>query len=372
MKGKAYFRTLAAGCIVCVGVVTAMTVITDPYVRFHMPNKAFVYQFENENTRLFAPGYAKQADFSAAIVGTSHSMNFDPLQTEALWGVPTQKLPLQGATVHELRLLLDIAYDSGKQLDYVFCNIELDRQYNKVEWDYISEFNPGYNFDFDYLSQMRYLFNGDTFRNRVLPMWKKLLRGEKGYVPSKSFFGYTQHTLTMGPDAVLKDFAGKDMPVEEIYVNEVSESEIENVHEIVQKNYCELIEAHPETEFYFYIPPYSIAWWGNSLMAGDMQYLQMTESVYIEELSQYDNVKIFDFNTCHDWITDLNNYSDITHYGEWINADMMEAMYYGDCGIDLKNYQSILSNRNDFVRNYDYDSLFDQEDLPDPEPKYSE
>ncbi len=371
MKSKTYLKTLVGCCVGCIGIVVAMTVIVDPYVRFHLPNPAFSYMFEHENTRLFAAGYAKHADYQAVLLGTSHSMNFDPLQIEDLFGVKAWKLPLQGGSVHEFRLLLDIAYENQKQINYVFCNIELERQYNTVTWDYISPYNPSYIYDFDYLSQMEYIFNGDTFRNRVIPMWKQFLSGQEGYVPSKSSFGYTQQTFTMGPTEVLQGFSGADKKVEETFVNGMTETEEANIREIIQRNYSELIEAHPKTQFYFYIPPYSMPWWGNSIINGDVDYYHQVERIYIEELLKYNNVKCFDFNDCYDMMSDLNNYGDITHYGEWVNEYMMDAMYQGVHQITLENCDTIMEDERQYYMNYDYSNLYNQEDLPDPEPRYS-
>jgi len=345
--------------------------IPDPYVRFHMPSDTFAYRMEHENTRLFAPGFAKYADYQAVLLGASHSMNFDPMQIDEVFGTTTWKLPLQGGSLHENRLLLDIAYKNQKQIDYVFCNIELERQYNSVTWDYISPFNMPYAYDFDFFSQVAYVYDWDMIRDRVIPMWKGLLSGEAGYVPSKSEFGYSQQSFTMGPTEVLKGFSGADREVISTFDNALTESEEANVRDIIRRNYSELIEAHPETQFYFFIPPYSMPWWGNAIIDGDVNYLHQVERVYIEELSCYDNVKCFDFNDCYEIMADLNNYGDITHFGEWVNDTIIEDMYRGKHEITLENCDAIMADESEHFKNFDYDSLYEQEDLPDPIPRYN-
>ena len=69
------------------------------------------------------------------------------------------------------------------------------------------------------------------------------------------------------------------------------------------------------------------------------------------------NIKLFSFNLMTDIDTDLNNYKDTTHYGEWINSDMLQYMK-NDVGLITKdNYKEYLDKEKEFYLNYPYGSI---------------
>ena len=57
--------------------------------------------------------------------------------------------------------------------------------------------------------------------------------------------------------------------------------------------------------------------------------------------------------------TDLNNYKDTTHYGEWINSQMLSYMKANIGLLTKENYRTYLDNERKFYREFDYNSLFE-------------
>lgn len=94
----------------------------------------------------------------------------------------------------------------------------------------------------------------------------------------------------------------------------------------LEHNYLPYIEAHPDTEFLFFFPPYSLVRWYEYYQQGIMgEFLGQKEAV-VKALLPYENVRIYDFQAKLGWITDLDNYIDSGHYGPWINDAIAELI----------------------------------------------
>lgn len=90
----------------------------------------------------------------------------------------------------------------------------------------------------------------------------------------------------------------------------------------LEHNILPYINAHPETEFLFFFPPYSVAQWYVCYRNGVLNYHLEQKEAVIGQLLTYENVKIYDFQGRTDWVTNLDHYIDPAHYGPWINEEI--------------------------------------------------
>ena len=98
----------------------------------------------------------------------------------------------------------------------------------------------------------------------------------------------------------------------------------------VQHNFLPYIEQHPDTQFMFFFPPYSLLSWYQTYENGTLELDLHQKQALIEVLLAYDNVQVYDFQARADWICDLDNYIDARHYSGAINDAMAEAMAAGE------------------------------------------
>ena len=89
------------------------------------------------------------------------------------------------------------------------------------------------------------------------------------------------------------------------------------------------------------------------------------ERIAIEELLKYDNIRLFSFNNLTNITTDLNNYKDATHYGDWINSLILRYMYDGKGLLTAENYEAYLEEERQFWSTFDYTLMNGQEDYED-------
>ena len=118
--------------------------------------------------------------------------------------------------------------------------------------------------------------------------------------------------------------------------------------------------SHPETEFYLFFPPYSIFSWDVRNQAGILHRDIDNNQKAAELLLPYDNVHLFGFDTCYDIICDPTHYTDINHYGDWINSQILNWMKTGEHRLAEENYQAYFEEVRQFYANYDYDSLYEE------------
>jgi len=120
----------------------------------------------------------------------------------------------------------------------------------------------------------------------------------------------------------------------------------------------DLAYAHPKTTFYYFFPPYSVAYWGELYEKGDLNKNIEIEEYAIELILECPNIKLFSFNTITDITMNLDNYKDTLHYGEWINSKMLEYMK-NDIGLLTKNnYKKYIEAEEKLYLNYPYNDLF--------------
>lgn len=76
----------------------------------------------------------------------------------------------------------------------------------------------------------------------------------------------------------------------------LTEAECETVKSNIQQNVTSLAQAHPETVFYYFFSPYSIAYWGELLEDGTLNKQIEAEKIAIEEILKCENIKLYSFN----------------------------------------------------------------------------
>ena len=90
------------------------------------------------------------------------------------------------------------------------------------------------------------------------------------------------------------------------------------------------IEAHPDTQFDIFFPPYSAAEWATMKSKGSLEAVLTVRGLCYDALSAYPNVTLYDFAAREDWVLHLENYKDTLHYGQWINDAITACIADGE------------------------------------------
>lgn len=129
------------------------------------------------------------------------------------------------------------------------------------------------------------------------------------------------------------------------------------IRENVQQNVIDLALEHPETTFYLFFPPYSVAYWATEYANGRIEHQISAEEAAIEMLVQVPNIRFYAFDNNFDLVCNLDNYRDPGHYGEWVNSWILEQFQSDEYLLTQDNYQDYLAEIRQFYTTFDYTSL---------------
>ena len=130
------------------------------------------------------------------------------------------------------------------------------------------------------------------------------------------------------------------------------------VKENVKQNLVQIAKDNPEVEFYYFYTPYSIYYWDDINNNGKLLKQIQAEKIATEIMLEFDNIHLHSFWNNVEMISNLDNYKDVAHYGEWINSDILKWMKNGDYLLTKTNYESYYKNIERIYKNYNYEGLF--------------
>lgn len=346
-------------CIL-IGVLAAavgLICFVDPFFHYHTPNKAFYYELNNQRSQ--NDGITRNFSYDSLITGTSMTENFKTSEAEEIFGGSFIKVPFAGATYKELHDNIRVGIRHNKDLKRVICGLDM-RNFFYDEDDMRDELGeyPDYLYDEDPFNDVYYIFNRDIVFGRIWEILKGFFEGKEGGITS--FDDYSnwmdKYEGQFGAPYVLGSYPeGFPPPEKEIHL---SDAEREMITQSITNNIVNTVKSAPDTEFYYFFPPYSGPWWGEIWSKGELDRQLEAERLIIELLLDCDNVKLFSYNTFTDITFNLDNYKDPNHYGEWINTLLLRYMHDGVGQITKENYLDYLEGERNMYGNFDYNGYF--------------
>ena len=345
------------------GFAAANTIHIDPFFHYHKPNTS-EYFYPLDNQRSQNNGISKHFEYTGLITGTSMTENFKTSEAEALWGGSFIKVSYSGSSYKEINDNVELALEHNPNLRVVIRGLDMRTFTYDKDWirDDLGQY-PTYLYDDQLFNDAQYVFNRDVIFKRVYPMIKA--KGEPGFVPGITSFDEYSNWMSnykFGKDTVAPGGVPVSKPGNPVHITEAEES---NVRGQIEQNLIAAAKKYPDVTFYYFFTPYSARWWMTRFEDGRIYRQVEAEQMIIEELLKYPNIKLFSFNCRFDLTTDLNNYKDYTHYGEWINSLMLRCMKNDQYLLSAENYQAYLEKELQFYTTYDYTQMNNQPDYDD-------
>ncbi len=353
--------------VLCALVAIGICVVkVDPFFHYHKPLvDDFYYPLNNQRSQ--NDGILKHFEYDALITGTSMIENFRTSEFDKIFGVNSIKVSYAGASYKEINDNLITALKYNPNLKTIVRGLDMSRFFDdKDAMSYDLNQYPVYLYDEKYLNDVNYIFNRNVFFDRVCLMMAGHYyeRFEPG-ITSFDEYSNVMNYFTFGLDSVIESSDEKysfDFQREGIIPVHITDTEKATILGNVDQNITSLAREHPDVTFYYFFTPYSIIWWLDRVDDGSVYGQIEAEQIVIEEILKCPNIRLYSFNTCTDIVTDLNNYKDAFHYGEWINSLMLKWMYEGEYLLTKDNYKEYLSQEFLFYNSYNYDSIPDQQD----------
>lgn len=344
---KSFFKKTIIWTISALVIIAATIVIIDPFVHFHAPWFGLAACETDERGAMI--GIAKNMDYDTALIGSSMSENFNASWFEdGVVGNKCVKLCMQGAHFDDFSRLLSVSLSKPETKRIVFSMdnyilLNVPSQYPTTIPDYLE--NDKWNDD------SYYVWNKSVVMY-YLPIFLAYniidnYSADNAYVWARTaVFDKYVARATYDPVRVVKPKDEEPFDTYFTYADEFLDGMVP------------YIEAHPDVEFDFYAPPYSILYWDDCVRHGRLTAEICTLNKVYEKLLSYDNVRVFYFQNDFDIITNLNNYKDYSHYDQPINHLIYESIRDGNYELTRDNYFDTLLDFYDTAAAYNYETAF--------------
>lgn len=299
----------------------------DPFFHYHKPLEGFPYIVDNQLTQ--NPGMAMHMDYDSVILGSSMTVNFNTDRFREELGRNTLKLSYSSAYPKDIANILDkvyAPYDDGTMKDIKEVFLGVDVITYSGDTDETKYPIPKHLYDKNVINDVKYLLNKDVLLDYIL---RPLVSGEGTDLARVYSSWWTDEYYN--EDWVLRNHDGI---YEKNPVKMGDHDFDEGIKKNLEVNITPYIEAHPETEFTVFFPPYSILFWNDVIMDNHLEATLNSYRCVYNELSGYENVRMFFFPAMTDTVSDLNNYADYTHYHPSVNEYMLKCFSTGEYLID--------------------------------------
>lgn len=360
MKSKTWLAGWSILVVIVLCIIGKWMYIIDPYIHYHSPNLS-KYFYTLNNQRSQNDGITKHFDYDALITGTSMTENFKTSEMDAIFGTTSIKVPFAGGSYKEINDNLIVAIENNPNLKIIVRGLDMQYFFDDKDMMHLElGVYPTYLYDANPFNDVEYLFNRDLIWNRMYPMI--IAKDTEDFEPGiTSFDDYSkwQFNYTFGINTVCPNGIGEVVKGEAIHL---TDEEVETIRGNIEQNVVSLAKDNPNVTFYYFFAPYSIGWWKDLVVSGLIYKQVEAEEYVINMILQCDNIKLYSFNNRIDIITDLNNYKDNGHYGQWVNSLMLRWMHDGEYQLTKDNYKEYLREEWENYINFDYDSLNSQTD----------
>ena len=316
---KQSYRRWSAGLLagfLAVLTLSAGTVwAVDPFFHYHDPDPEGEVWFDE---RYQNAGLLRSQQYETVLMGTSLAENYRPFWFDVFYKTSTVKAAFPNGGFHEFSQALDYAFEKQDVKRVIFG---LDPNILARPAAQAPDQLPAYLYDDDPWNDGAYLFSKDV-----------LLRA--GYALAEK----------ERPD----DPAARPLPEDAL-----SAACAENLAVVTG-----WLESHPDTQFVFYLAPYSILFWDKMQRLGETDAMFALLRRTAETLLPYENAELHCFLDDMDVILDLDNYADHIHAAGRVTYAMAEALPGGAYRLTPENARQRLDALHEFVVNYDYEPLF--------------
>ena len=362
MNAKRWLTIFLVLILAAVILTCSLVVIVDPFFHYHAPlSDRFFYTLDNQ--RSINIGIVRHFDYDALITGSSMTVNFNTSEIDERFGTRCIKVPASGASFYEINNLINAAFDSHPDLKYVFRGIDRSLLFDAPELlrTDLGEY-PEYLYDRNILNDYKYILNADVIFNRTLTMLADSRRS--GFVPGCTSFDDYSNTMEdykgeFGLASLSESFRYELGTVGEPV--HMTDAERNQLTENITQNVIRCAEEHPDTQFYYFFPPYSLGYWHDRIASGLIVRQFEAEQLAAELMLQCDNIRLFDFTGRTDIISDVNNYRDLLHYGEWINSLIIKWMQEDQYRLTEDNYLAFFEQQLAYYSSADFSELLTQE-----------
>ena len=315
-----FAKGLVITAAVLLAAVAVLTYVIDPFYHYHAP--WFGLSAVQTKKEYQVPGALEHLSYNAVICGSSLVENNDNAWYDQAFGVQSVKAVRSYGGVADLCWYLDLAFESH-DVDMVFFNLDAFAITGSPKTTFEASGCPMYLYDDNALNDMQYLWNKTVLLEDIPYM---VIQSKQGYDAGLSY-NWAEGKNFSQAGALSQYQRRKDVaPMED---ESAEDADVSGNIALLLKE----VEQHPDTQFLFFLPPYSMLWWDDSQRAGLSEVYLHAEEEVMTSLLSHDNVRVYDYQTMTDVTCTLDRYMDTIHFDPEVNHTLCEDMaadYRGD------------------------------------------
>lgn len=350
-KSILLFFKIVIAFIVLIGVIVF---VFDPFYHYHKPWLGLKAVLNDKEYQVV--GTLKHFDYDALLVGSSVMENNDNSWYDEAYDCTSIKAIRSYGATADLCYFLDIAYNSGNDIKYIFYNIDPSALYADSETTFESSGCPMYLYDDNPFNDLQYLYNKDVLFEKIPYMIVNSLMSDYNEGLSYNWAKWKTFNSATALGLYSRTKEVTEMMAEDVYQEQLDA----NIAMLTEQ-----VEAHPETQFTFFFPAYSMLWWDGIYRTGERDAIIYNERQAVKTLLEYDNVRIFCFQYDEEVVTNLENYMDSIHFSQDINRWQLDEILAGEYEMTPENYNDMLDELYEFTEKVqsDYIIPYEEQDL---------
>ncbi len=344
---RRFLTCFFAGALSLLLLFAGIVWVVDPWYHFHGPAQGLPLCLRDG--RYQNDGIARHTEYDTLLMGTSVTANMHAEDLDRMTGGTTRKLIVLGGYFNEFYGPLDTALETHDVAEVYWgtdsnCLRRLDQDNT---WE-----EPSYLFDNNPLNDVTYLLNKEMF---FWDLTEVLERAWEGDHRDEATGGFTWgEDQTWSKETAIRVYGTMGEPEwAEVSADAFLPAAEENLANILQR-----ADENPDVTFTFYLAPYSILFWHQTIQSGELEATLTMQQRALEALSSRPNTRVFYFMDDIELITNLDNYCDHVHYSPAVCEQLLEEMVHGE-PVDPAEIGTRIETFRTFLLNYDFDALWE-------------
>ena len=317
MEYKRYLKNFICAVLIFFVICMATVAVIDPFFHYHRPLFGLKAVLTDKEYQCI--GTIKNFDYDSLIVGSSVCENYNDHWFDEKFSVKAIKAVRSYGATADLCYFVDEAFKKH-DLKYVFYNIDPGSLAAEPKITFEETGCPMYLYDNNPVNDIEYLLNKDVIIEKIPYMVTKSYIGDYDEGNSYNWGQWKEFNADMVTGLYIRASKIADMKPEDTY-----DAQCEQNILLLEK----LVKDHPDTDYIFFVPPYSFVWWDNIYRDGDLDAYIYNMKKCADRLLRYDNARFFYFLTDENVVTDLNNYMDVLHFSPRINRYITDELAKG-------------------------------------------
>ena len=322
--------------------IAGLVVWVDPFICYHAPR--FAFEARSGMQAYYNVGIARNVPYDALYLGSSMTENTQMSQVNELLGVRCAKLSFEGGTMENYRTIMEAAFDTH---DVARVFLALDEFALSAQPDEVPLDLPAYLYTPSLLDDVQYWFNESVLSSHVPEALSAMAAGAEPGIDFDTLY-YWGDRMTYGRETALLSmhYGSRGEALEQ-------DGDEQTVLYHLEKCLIPFVQAHPETTFVVYFPPYSVLEWVKHLQTGTLERALYHRELAACALDSYENVQLYDFQACTQVVEDLDQYKDSMHHRPEINDWVVEMIAAGEMRADpdaiRRSNETILAMAESFL-----------------------